>query len=144
MTNYMSFGNLELFLDGVKTVDTLRPGDPVLVVEACNHSRKCNDIGTVQIPRLLDKHIGGKIDYHFSFGRTYPEDVSRFRLIIHCGACMIDRQKFARRIVKAREAGVPFTNYGIFLSYMQGEGVLRRVTRVFVATQGKYSHTSIS
>lgn len=131
MTNYMSFGNLELFINGVKAVDDLHPGDPILIVEACNHSRKCDDIGTVQIPKLLEKRIGGKLNFEFSFGRTYPEDVSKYKMIIHCGACMIDRQKYLRRILKAKEVGVPFTNYGILLSFLQGEEVLERAVKPF-------------
>ncbi len=131
MTNYMSFGNLELFIEGVKSVDELRPGDPILITEACNHSRKCDDIGTVQIPKQLEKKVGGKLNINFSFGRTYPEDVSEYKMIIHCGACMIDRQKYLRRILKAKEVGVPFTNYGILLSYLQGENVLKRAVKPF-------------
>ena len=133
MTNYMSFGNLELFIDGVKAAENLHPGDHVLIVEACNHSRKCDDIGTVQIPRLLEKRIGGKLNFEFSFGRTYPDDISEFKMVIHCGACMIDRQKYLRRILKAKEAGVPFTNYGILLSYLQGEEILERAVYPFLS-----------
>jgi small GTP-binding protein len=134
MTNYMSFGNLELFIEGVKTVDSLKSHDNILIVEACNHSRKCNDIGTVQIPRLLKERIGGNINIDFSFGRTYPEKVGKYKLIVHCGACMIDRQKYARRIVKAKEAGVPITNYGILLSYLKSEDVLQRAVQPFGIT----------
>ena len=131
MTNYMSFGNLNLFIDGVKSIDCLKQGDRILIVEACNHSRKCNDIGTVQIPELLKKRVGGGIHIEFNFGRTYPEEVSKYKLIIHCGACMIDRQKYARRIVKARETGTAITNYGILLSYLKSEDVLRRAVQPF-------------
>lgn len=131
MTNYMSFGNLELFIGGVKAADKLRAGDSVLIAEACNHSRKCDDIGTVQIPKLLEKRVGGKLSFNFSFGRTYPEDVSGYKMVIHCGACMIDRQKYLRRMLKAKEAGTPFTNYGILLSYLQGEDVLERAVQPF-------------
>ncbi len=132
MTNYMSFGNLGLFVEGVGAVDRLRPGDKVLIVEACNHSRQCDDLGTVQIPRRLERHVGGTLDFRFSFGRTYPEDLTGIRLIVHCGACMIDRQKYLRRILKAREAGIAFTNYGILLSYLQGKEVLKRTVRPFL------------
>ena len=131
MTNYMSFGNLDLFIEGVKSVDSLKPGDNILIVEACNHSRKCNDIGTVQIPKLLNERIGGDLNFDFNFGRTYPEDVSKYKLLIHCGACMIDRQKYARRIVKAKEANVAITNYGILLSFLKSEEVLRRAVKPF-------------
>lgn len=131
MTNYMSFGNLQLFTDGARAVDTLRPGDGVLIVEACNHSRQCDDLGTVQIPRWLEKRVGGKLDIRFSFGRTFPDDLSGIKLIVHCGACMIDRQKYLRRILRASEAGIAFTNYGILLSFLQGPQVLERTVRPF-------------
>ncbi len=132
MTNYMSFGNLGIFLEGARAVDALRPGDGVLIVEACNHDRQCDDLGTVQIPRLIRKRAGCEPDIRFCFGRTYPEDLSGIKLVVHCGACMIDRQKYLRRILKAREAGVAFTNYGILLSYLQGENVLERTVRPFL------------
>jgi len=132
MTSYMSFGYLDLFVEGVKAVDTLKEGDSVLIVEACNHNRKCDDIGTVQIPRILQKKINANLNFDFSFGRTYPDDIEKYKLIIHCGSCMIDRQKFLRRILKAKEKNVPFTNYGIFLSYIQGKDTLERTVQPFL------------
>jgi hypothetical protein len=131
MAHYMSHGNLQVLYDGVKAVDTLKPGDNILISEGCNHDRKCNDIGTVQLPKILEKKIGGKLNFDFAFGRTFPEDLSKFKLIVHCGACMIDRQKYERKLIKAKEAKIPFTNYGFLLSYAQNEDVLKRVIKPF-------------
>ncbi len=132
MTNYMSYGNLDLFVEGVKAVDGLKVGDRILIVEACNHDRQCDDIATVQIPKRLKKKVGGKLDIDFNFGRPFPDDLSPYKLIIHCGACMIDRQKYLRRLLKAKEAGVPITNYGVLLSYLEGVEVLERVVELFI------------
>ncbi|MBI5151983.1 hypothetical protein HZA39_00450 [Candidatus Peregrinibacteria bacterium] len=127
----MSGGNLKLFIEGVKTVDTLRDKDSVLIVEACNHDRKCDDIGTVQIPRLIRKKTGKKLCFKFNFGRVFPDNLSPYRLIVHCGACMIDRQKYLRRIFMAEKTGTPITNYGILLSYLRGKKVLKKAVKPF-------------
>jgi [FeFe] hydrogenase H-cluster maturation GTPase HydF len=133
MAHHMSKGNLDLMLDGVKAVDNLKAGSRVLILESCNHNRKCGDIGTVQIPRILEKKIGVKLDFEFNFGRPFSEkNLTEYDLIIHCGACMIDRQKYARRLLKAKEAKTPITNYGILLSYVQNEAVLKKVTKPFI------------
>ncbi len=132
MTNYMSFGNLDYFMESVKTVDQLKEGDKVLIVEACNHDRQCDDIATVQIPNHLRKKVDGELQFDFSFGKPFPEDLSQYKLIIHCGSCMIDRQKYLRRVLKAKEVNVPLTNYGILLSYLQGKEVLKRAVKPFL------------
>ena len=121
-----------MFVEGVKAVDGLKVGDRILIVEACNHDRQCDDIATVQIPKRLKKKVGGKLDIDFNFGRPFPDDLSPYKLIIHCGACMIDRQKYLRRLLKAKEAGVPITNYGVLLSYLEGVEVLERVVELFI------------
>ncbi|MFH1744697.1 MAG: [FeFe] hydrogenase H-cluster maturation GTPase HydF [bacterium] len=131
MVNYMSMGNLALMAEGARAIDNLKDGSKVLIVEACNHDRKCNDIGTVQIPKILEKKTGGKIDFEFNFGRTFTEDLKQYDLIVHCGPCMIDRQKFLRRLSKVQEAGVPITNYGILLAFTQNMEVLERAIKPF-------------
>lgn len=133
MTNYMSGGNLELFVESVRTIDNLKIGDKILVVEACNHDRQCDDIATVQIPNRLEAKVGGKLNFDFSFGRPFPPNIDSYKLIIHCGGCMIDRQKYQRRIRLAQEAGIPITNYGILLSYLQGRKVLERTVKPFLS-----------
>lgn len=132
MTHYMNYGNLDLVMKGVKVVDNLKMGDKVLIVEACNHDRKCDDIATVQIPKKLEQKVGGKLDIQFSFGRTFPSDLKNVKLVIHCGACMIERQKYASRIKQIEALNIPFTNYGILLSYLKDEVVLGRVCEVFL------------
>ena len=128
MINYGSHGRLPLFVDGLKAVDTLKPGDRVLIAEACNHSRIAEDIGMVQIPRYLERRCPGVVIDH-AFGREFHEtaELPSYKLIIHCGACMIDSQKLLSRIRDLEALGLPVTNYGLLLSYMQGEPALKRV-----------------
>ncbi|UCD49571.1 MAG: 50S ribosome-binding GTPase [Phycisphaerales bacterium] len=128
MINYVSRGRLAAFAKGIEAVDTLGPGDKILVAEACNHSRIAEDIGTVQIPNFIQKHWPGvQIDHNF--GREFQENeqLQSYKLVIHCGGCMITAQKLLARIRDLDSIGVPYTNYGIFLSYAQGRDALRRV-----------------
>ena len=128
MANYMSRGRLKEFVNGVKVLNSLVAGDHVLIAEACNHSRINEDIGTVQIPKILDRLIPGVIIDH-SFGRELlcGTDIEKFKLVIHCGGCMISNQQMAARLRNLNATGIPITNYGIFLSYVQGERTLDRV-----------------
>jgi [FeFe] hydrogenase H-cluster maturation GTPase HydF len=130
MINYMSRGRLGVFVNGVKQLNKLIPGDKVLIAEACNHSRISEDIGTVQIPRKINQLFPGVIVEH-SFGREFDEkgNLNDFKLVIHCGGCMISAQKMAARLRDLESYKVPITNYGIFLSYIQGEAILKRVIR---------------
>ncbi|MDD5723160.1 MAG: 50S ribosome-binding GTPase [Syntrophales bacterium] len=128
MINYISRGRLNLFAQGVKDMDRIVEGDTILIVEACNHSRIGEDIGTVQIPNYLKKQKPGvKIEYNF--GREFQEndDLKKYKLVIHCGGCMITPQKLSARIRDLENIGVPFTNYGLTLSYMQGQAALKKV-----------------
>ena len=128
MINYVSRGRLAAFVEGIEAVDTLQAGDTVLIAEACNHSRIAEDIGTVQIPEFIQRHWPGvQIDHNF--GREFEENeqLQSYKLVIHCGGCMITAQKLLARIRDLDSIGVPYTNYGIFLSYMQGREALRRV-----------------
>ncbi|MBU4347214.1 50S ribosome-binding GTPase [Patescibacteria group bacterium] len=131
MTNYMSCGNLDLFVKGLEAFSVLRNGDKILIMESCNHNRKCDDIGTRQIPNLIKEKLGLELKISFSFGRVMPEDLSQYKLAIHCGGCMIDRQKYSRRIFKFKEAKVPITNYGLFLSWIHNPKAVERVCKVF-------------
>lgn len=128
MIHHGSRGRLSLFVEGLKAVDALKPGDRVLIAEACNHSRIGEDIGTVQIPRYLEKKYPGVIVDH-AFGREFHETaaLSSYQVIVHCGACMIDSQKLLSRIRDLEALGVPVTNYGLLLSHMQGPAALERV-----------------
>lgn len=130
MINYLSKGKLKLFVEGIRAIEDLKAKDKVLIVEACNHSRIEEDIGTVQIPNFIKKNYPGVIIEH-NFGREFKdnEKLSKYKLIIHCGGCMIDSQKLKARLNDLEALGIPVTNYGLFLSYMQGEETLRRVLK---------------
>ncbi len=138
MINYFSRGRLNTFATGVKALETLESGDKVLIVEACNHSRIGEDIGTVQIPEHFAKQYPGVIIEH-NFGREfqYNKHLEQYKLIIHCGGCMISAQKLQARLRDLETVGVPITNYGIILSYLQGPAALDRVLRPFGADRGQ-------
>jgi len=130
MIQYMSGGRLAEFVRGAEVLDTLKPGDSILIAEACNHSRIGEDIGTVQIPRIIhDKFPGVTIEH--AFGREFQENsrLGDYSLVIHCGGCMISRQKMTARIRDLEAVGVPFTNYGIFLSMVEGRDALLKVLK---------------
>lgn len=128
MINYGSRGRLGEFYEGIKAVNGLKSGDKILIAEACNHSRIKEDIGTVQIPTKIKQLFPG-VEVEFSFGREFQENkqLSDYKLIIHCGGCMISQQKMQARLRDLRSVGVPITNYGIFLSWIQGQEALERV-----------------
>lgn len=130
MINYVSRGRLAAFVNGIEAVPTLKAGDKVLIAEACNHSRIAEDIGTVQIPNFIRKHWPD-VQVDHNFGREFQENeqLQSYKLVIHCGGCMITAQKLLARIRDLESIGVPYTNYGLFLSYMQGPEALRKVLR---------------
>jgi [FeFe] hydrogenase H-cluster maturation GTPase HydF len=132
MINYMSRGRLADFARSVEVTENLAPGDIVLIAEACNHSRIREDIGTVQIPGLIRKKFPG-VEVRHVFGREWPEasELGRVRLVIHCGGCMITPQRMAARLRDLEKYGIPVTNYGIFLSYMQGREILEKVLKIW-------------
>jgi len=132
MINYFSRGRLSEFATGVKALETLKSGDKVLIVEACNHSRIGEDIGTVQIPKHFAKKYPGVVIEH-NFGREFQDNkqLERYKLIIHCGGCMISAQKLQARLRDLETVGVPITNYGVILSYLQGPAALERVLKPF-------------
>jgi [FeFe] hydrogenase H-cluster maturation GTPase HydF len=128
MINYVSKGRLNEFYEGIRAMENLQPGDKVLITEACNHSRINEDIGTVQIPRKIGQLYPGVIVEH-NFGREFQSnsELENYKLIIHCGGCMISHQKLQARLRDLRQVNVPITNYGVFLSWMQGQEALERV-----------------
>jgi len=124
-------GDLEEMVRGAKAIGRLRPGDKVLIAEACTHHRQPDDIGKVQIPRSLRQMVGGNLEFCWTAGGDFPDDLETFRLVVHCGGCMINRQEMLSRIARARQAGVPIVNYGVFLA--AAHGVLERALEVFPA-----------
>jgi len=122
-------GNLATLVEGARTIENLSPGDRVLVSEACTHHRVEDDIGTVKIPRWLNQLVGGPLDYTWVSGPELPKDLSGYKLIIHCGACMINRKEMLHRLMVAKHAGVPIVNYGVLIAHVMG--ILERTLRPF-------------
>ena len=118
-------GDLSFAARGAAQLDRLQEGDRILISEGCTHHRQCGDIGTVKLPALIKKHTGGKnIAMDFTSGGEFPEDVSQYKLIIHCGGCMLNEREMLYRTRCAKDAGVPMTNYGVAIAHMNG--ILRR------------------
>ena len=113
-------GDLRRLALGAPAIDALRPGDPVLVAESCTHHPVEDDIGTIKIPRLLARRVGGELDVHNMQGHDFPEDLDRYRLVIHCGACMTNRREMLSRLDACDDAGVPATNYGMCIAHCLG------------------------
>jgi len=124
-------GDLAELARGAAAIETLRPGDRVLIAEACSHHAIEDDIGRVKIPRWMRQYVGGDLRIDVFSGRDYPDNLTEYRLIIHCGACMLTRREMLARIQKAKEERVPITNYGLSISLSQG--VIRRVLSPFPA-----------
>ena len=122
-------GDLVRLAEGAAVLHALRPGDRVLVAEACTHDLICDDIGRVKIPRWLRQFAGGGLQIDFSGGKHFPEDVSQYKLVIQCGACMVTRKHMLSWLYRAERQGVPMTNYGLSISVVQG--VLERSLEPF-------------
>ncbi len=124
-------GDLQESVKGILAVEKMKPGDRILIAEACSHHAIEDDIGRVKIPRWLRQYVGGDIKVDICSGRDYPEELNQYKLIIPCGGCMLTRREMLSRIHKCREAGVPITNYGVAIAFLQG--VLERVLSPFPA-----------
>ncbi len=122
-------GDLFSLVEGAKVVEDLVPGDKVLIAEACTHHRVEDDIGTVKIPRWLRQVVGGPLDFKWVSGHELPPDIKDYKLIIHCGACMINRKEMLHRLMMAQQAGVPMVNYGVLIAYVLG--ILKRALAPF-------------
>lgn len=121
-------GLLNLALEGANTLDNLKDGDTLLISEGCTHHRQCGDIGTEKLPKMILSYTGKKLNFEFSSGSGFPEDLSRFALIIHCGGCMLGDKEILSRQKRAKTAGVPISNYGLCIAKMNG--ILERSTTV--------------
>ena len=113
-------GYLDAALRAMPAVESLEDGDTVLIAEGCTHHRQCNDIGTVKIPRWLRAHSGKDIAIKTCSGTEFPDDLSGFKLVIHCGGCMLNEREVLYRMREAERQGVPFINYGLLIAHMQG------------------------
>ncbi len=122
MARYKGF--LNTAVAGANKIDSLKNGSRVLISEGCTHHRQCDDIGTVKLPKWLKKYTGCELDLQWSSGTEFPHDLTCFDLVIHCGGCMLNEKEMQFRMNSANEQGVPFTNYGTAIAFMNG--ILKR------------------
>ena len=127
-------GDLAELVRGVKAVDNLKNGDKVLIMEACTHHAQADDIGRVKIPRWLRQYTGKNLEFETNAGPYVSRDLSKYKLIVACGGCMINRQEMLSRMKDSADLNIPITNYGVLISYVQG--VANRVLAPFAEVQG--------
>ena len=122
-------GNLGTVVHGARALDTLEDGDTILISEGCTHHRQCDDIGTVKLPRWVREYTGKDIDFEFTSGTEFPLKLNHYKMIIHCGGCMLNEREMKYRLKCAGDASVPITNYGTAIAYMKG--ILERSIEIF-------------
>ena len=122
-------GGLAKMLEGADMLSKLKDGDRVLISEGCTHHRQCEDIGTVKLPRWIREYSGASPHFEFTSGGTYPDDLTSYKLIVHCGGCMLNEAAMKSRIGKAVSVGIPIVNYGMAIAEMTG--ILKRAMKVF-------------
>ena len=122
-------GNLKAAAAGAAAIDRLKDGDKILISEGCTHHRQCDDIGTVKLQRWIRNYTGKDLEFEYSSGREFPEDVTKYSLIVHCGGCMLNEREMRYRQKCALDQEIPITNYGIAIAYMQG--ILKRCVEMF-------------
>lgn len=113
-------GDLKPNVKGARALEQLQDGDVVLISEGCTHHRQCEDIGTVKLPRWIKEHTGKELRFEFTSGTEFPLDLSSYKLIVHCGGCMLNEREMKYRLKCAEDQGVPMTNYGICIAYING------------------------
>jgi len=122
-------GDLKSVVHGARTLDSLEDGDTILISEGCTHHRQCGDIGTEKLPKMLAKHSNKKLNFEFTSGTEFPMDLSKYKVIIHCGGCTLNEREMKYRQKCAEDAEIPITNYGIALAHMNG--ILERSVEMF-------------
>ncbi len=127
MARYKGF--LKSAVNGAMAIDMLKDGDKVLICEGCTHHRQCDDIGTVKLPNWINAYTGKKLTYEFTSGGGFPDDLSKYSVVIHCGGCMLNEREMRYRMKCAEDQNVPFTNYGTVIALTQG--ILTRALQVF-------------
>lgn len=132
-------GDLPEFVRGAAAMDSLKSGDRVIIAEACSHHPIEEDIGRVKIPRWLRRRIGGELEFDIVQGHDFPDDLSPYKLVIHCGACMLNRRAMLTRQLRCRQAGVPITNYGLVIA--RSLGIFERALRPFPEVLDSYLET---
>lgn len=128
-------GILETAVKGAASIENLKNGDIVLISEGCSHHRQCEDIGTVKLPKWLEKYTDKELVFEFTSGGEFPEDLNKYALIIHCGGCMLNEKEMLYRQKKAENLKIPFTNYGTAIAYMNG--ILKRSLEIFPEIQNE-------
>lgn len=126
MARYKGF--LKSAVEGATAIDRLKDGDKILISEGCTHHRQCDDIGTVKLPRWLRNYTGKELVFETSSGKGFPDDLSQYSLVIHCGGCMLNEREVQYRRKFAEDSEVPFTNYGTAIAFMQG--ILKRSLQI--------------
>ena len=122
-------GVLDVALSGLSALETLEDGDRLLISEGCTHHRQCKDIGTVKLPGWITKYTGKKLEFEFTQGGTFPKDLSAYKMIVHCGGCMLNTKEMLFRQNEAVRQGIPFTNYGLLIAHING--ILERSIAIF-------------
>ena len=124
-------GNLPALIKGVTALEQIEDGDKILVSEGCTHHRQCDDIGSVKLPRWIRQYTGKEPEFVFSSGTEFPADLSPYKMIVHCGGCMLNEREMKYRLACAKDQNIPMTNYGILIAYIQG--ILKRSVEPFPA-----------
>ncbi|MBR6784787.1 MAG: [Clostridia bacterium] len=122
-------GDLKKLVEGASMLSKLNDGDKILIAEGCTHHRQCNDIGTVKMPQWIEKFSNTKPEFSFTSGTQFPDNPEEYKMIVHCGGCMLNEKEMQSRLKKAADAGVPVVNYGIAIAHMNG--ILRRSVELF-------------
>lgn len=122
-------GELETLVNGANALSSLKENDKVLISEGCTHHRQCNDIGTVKLPGMIKKYCGKELDFEFTSGGEFPQDLKAYSMVIHCGGCMLNEKEMKHRILIAAKANIPITNYGTAIAHMTG--ILKRSLSIF-------------
>ena len=124
-------GNLPALIKGVTALEQIEDGDKILVSEGCTHHRQCDDIGSVKLPRWIRQYTGKEPEFVFSSGTEFPADLSPYKMLVHCGGCMLNAREMKYRLACAKDQNIPMTNYGILIAYIQG--ILKRSVEPFPA-----------
>jgi len=127
MANYK--GELKTLVNGANKISKLKETDKILISEGCTHHRQCNDIGTVKLPNWIQKYTNKNLNFEFTQGGEFPQDLSKYALIIHCGGCMLNDTEMKSRLHQANEQNIPIVNYGMAIAYMNG--ILERALQIF-------------
>lgn len=135
MSNFMSGGKILDFINNTLTIEKLQDNDKILIVEACNHDRKCDDIATIKLPNAIKKYTNKNLIFEFNFGQSFLTETElkekNYKLVIMCGGCMIDKQKYLARLELLNNLKIPTTNYGIVFSYLKNKNILISTTKLF-------------